>query len=134
MIILPPRIKRAGLAALGFCALLMLCACALTDAALMPTAAPSPHLAPIQTPPASNTPTPPMPAMSTPASGGAACVVVNTEGLALNVRTGPGLSWPVRYAILPGESISLANPTPGAAWYPLASGGYISADFCEVIK
>lgn len=129
-------LKRAALAALGICALLLLCACALTDAALIPPGSSGPTQAPNQTPTRPNDhPTPaPLPALATAASDSAACVVIYTEGKPLNVRTGPGLIWPVRAVLMPGESISLANPTPGAAWYPLASGGYISADFCEVIK
>lgn len=137
MIILSNRPKRwAIVAALLVCGLLS-GACVLTDAALG-TTQPSP--APIQTntQPPTHTPTPPTPAaLELPAPAQAesgACVVIDTGGVVLNVRSGPGMGYSVLYALLPGESVALGAINPGAAWYPLASGGFLFSEYCEVIK
>ena len=112
----------AGLACFG---------CVFTDAAqpAKPTPPQPGQTAQANPAPAITGTTPPRPAATTLAP--AVCVVTGTLGKPLNVRSGPGLAWPVLGVLTPGQTVDI---TPGAGWHGLAAGGYISAIFCEVIK
>jgi len=126
----PGRLIRALLAIL---AALAICGCAFTEAALTSQASPTPPQ-PGQTAQASPAAaitgtTPPRPAAATPAP--VVCVVTGTQGKPLNIRSRPGLIWPVLGVLTPGQTVEI---NPGAGWHSLPGGGYISAKYCEVIK
>lgn len=128
--IVPGRLIRALLAILAGLACF---GCVLTEAALTDQASPTPPQ-PWQTAQASqaaaNTSTaPPRPAAATPAP--VVCVVTGTQGKPLNIRSRPGLIWPVLGVLTLGQTVEI---NPGAGWHSLTSGGYISAKYCEVIK
>ena len=127
--IVPGRLIRALLAILAG---LTICGCAFTEAALT-EASPTPPQ-PGQTAQASpaaaiTSTTPPRPAAATPAP--VVCVVTGTQGKPLNIRSRPGLIWPVLGVFTPGQTVEI---NPGAGWHSLPGGGYISAKYCEVIK
>jgi len=124
-----PGILAAGLIWLA------VCGCVLTDAALgngaqagTETPAPTPTAPPWPT--GQPSPAAVVQTAQPAAAEPAACIVIGTQGEALNIRRGPGLIWPVLSVLTPGQTVEIY---PGAAWHTLASGGYISAKYCEVL-
>ncbi len=64
------------------------------------------------------------------------CVVTNTGGLALNLRSCPGLECPIMSAFMPGDHLTI-QATAGT-WYQVTTqagvSGWSNVNYCEVIN
>lgn len=68
-----------------------------------------------------------------PTPGAAYCLVANTEGEVLNVRSAESLKAPILGGLVPGQRVTVLSA--GDAWLFITTGdltGYIYSKYCEV--
>lgn len=76
----------------------------------------------------------PTPALAMTPTPPAACVVSNTRGLALNLRTCAGMDCKILTGLMPGDQLIIAGIA--GDWYqvntPTGRVGWVHSDYCEV--
>lgn len=61
------------------------------------------------------------------------CIVSNTQGLALNLRSCPGMDCSIITALLPGDKLAIL--ATNGSWYKARAAnltGWVHSDYCEV--